>query len=1817
MGGIFPEAVNLKAFWSNIVSKKECIRELPDYFDFEGYYKKEDYYDPDPRARDKTYAKRAGYLPEVEFDPLEFGIPPTALESVSQTQLMALLVAKETLQDAGLLEEGRNSTLRSRTGVVLGVAGFGDTAFQLATRLDHPNWSRVLDHSGIPEPKVSEIVERLKALYIEWNEDSFPGFLSNVVAGRIANRFDLRGLNCTVDAACASSLGAIKMAASELFEGNCDAVLTGGVQVENDVMSFLCFSKTPALSFEGVCRPYDADSDGMLLGTGVGMMVLKRLEDAERDQDRIYAVIKGIGASSDGRSTSIYAPDTAGQLAALRNCYEKAGLSPGDIQLLEGHGTGTKAGDACEILTILEFFRGAAPRSIALGSIKSQIGHLRAAAGAASMIKVALALYHKILPPTLHILNPNPMLAAEDAPFDLSSEPRPWNCPEGKSLRRGAVSSFGFGGTNFHLLLEEYPGQDAVPSEKQDLKSPTQSVQIEPGARSGKKHLKVAINGFRYLNPTTRARRDRALHGEAALGSVHLPADDTSADVFNPSDSPQRKTMEKPEQNRKKFKPQQPNSRALEMNQTISDKLEWQERLDRLQSQFHENQAGYINLLSRYMEKQYALIEKIPSGPQLDKILDSFSTIIQLLDKNQQRYHDNHDRYLQHQLQLLNGHVLGSGAPKERFPTEPLPERSAAPSERQRIPLRPSPQDGPYDVNPYSSPGKASAAPESIVPPRSGSTDNGFLSISVEQIMDKLRDIVADQTGYPKDMLEMDMDLETDMGVDSIKRLEILAAMQEAFPDMPMEIEEVGELRTLREIAAFLERYLQDHSSDRTPRKELSPPADSPDPSAGLPGSETAARLDPADVSGMIERLRGLILEKSGFLPDMLTGETDLDAVGLDLVQWIDIIAIMEDEFPDIKVDLQEMERLNTLGEIERYLCGSPAAVTSRNTGASSPAAPVAAPPVAAVSISEVAKKPDHPTLEPSPPAMFPSPHQVVISTATFEAEDSAPPKKRGRSILKKKLNEPDRLLSIPAENHLWVVMDEGEEVGKNLAGEMCKSGAKAVLLAFPENLVHYRSETTGTGDRITLPGCDEKQCKSALAEIGEKYGPISGFVYIHPFQKSTPASIADLFQKEESMAARLAFWIAKHLRTSMDPKPDRDRLSFIAVSRMDGELGVSGRKPFTIFGGSLSGLIQSLGREWPEVFCRFLDIAPELSATDAAALILKELADPGIDLREVGYDSKGKRCTWEIVEGARDPGRPAFLPGTETVFLVSGGGRGITAECAVALAETFHSKFILVGRTSAPDPEEEPEWARDCLDEKSLKQKIMSQMRDQRQRTTPVEVDKVLRPILAGREIRRTMRRIQQNGGKAIYCPADITNSQELRRSLKEARSKFGEIDALIHGAGNLADKKIQDKTSKDFDRVFTCKVEGLAHLLECLDLDRLRSVLLFSSITSLWGNAGQTDYAMANALLDKFAQCCSVLLPEKMATAVHWGPWDHGMVTPTLKKIYEEKNIGLISCAAGSRMCVELFKGNVEPQTVLCEKFLVPPSPMQQELRSVQVQRTVLPQANPFLQDHCIDGHPVLPATCAVHWMIQTCEALLPGHVFRELRQFKVLKGIVFQQGGPKDYVVQVEPAANQPRKTMAVKILSRSDEKPVYHYSAEIDLCLHTTLEAMPVHEEMDLSRNGRPREEYYGGVPLFHGKSFQGVREVCNLSPRHITVYACLPPLDDSAQGQFKVSSWNPYVTDVQLQSILLWSREILKAGCLPSSIGRIEQFRPIEFGEEFYISTRIQSQTQYRLLVDMTVHDAEGRIHMRWADVQLTVSRRLHEQFRKNRAENEP
>jgi acyl transferase domain-containing protein/NAD(P)H-dependent flavin oxidoreductase YrpB (nitropropane dioxygenase family)/NAD(P)-dependent dehydrogenase (short-subunit alcohol dehydrogenase family) len=440
MSCLLPGATDIPTFWDNILNGVDTTSEVPaDRWDWRRYF------DENRAARDKVYSRWGGFLPEIPFDPLAYGIPPSTLKSIEPLQLLTLEVVRAALADAGLLDREFG---RQRAAVILGAGGgVADLGNHYAVRAALPE---ILE--GLPP----EVWDRLP----EWTEDSFPGLLLNVAAGRAANRFDLGGINMTVDAACASSLAAVYIASQELAEGRSDLVLAGGVDTVQNPFGYLCFSKTHALSPRGKSRVFDASADGIVISEGLAVVALKRLADAEHDGDRIYAVLRGVGGSSDGRGRSMTAPRPDGQMRALERAYQQAGYSPATVALFEAHGTGTAAGDIAEAETLRRVLEaaGAQRGSAAVGSVKSMIGHTKCAAGVTGVIKAALSLHRKVLPPTLNVERPNPKAGFGEGPLYVNTELRPWIAGAAEHPRRAGVSAFGFGGTNFHVTLEEYTG---------------------------------------------------------------------------------------------------------------------------------------------------------------------------------------------------------------------------------------------------------------------------------------------------------------------------------------------------------------------------------------------------------------------------------------------------------------------------------------------------------------------------------------------------------------------------------------------------------------------------------------------------------------------------------------------------------------------------------------------------------------------------------------------------------------------------------------------------------------------------------------------------------------------------------------------------------------------------------------------------------------------------------------------------------------------------------------------------------------------------------------------------------------------------------------------------------------------------------------------------------------------------------------------------------------------------------------------------------------------------------------------------------------
>ncbi|WP_407671415.1 SDR family NAD(P)-dependent oxidoreductase [Parafrankia elaeagni] len=452
MAGLFPHARDAREFWQNIVDARDCITDVP-----ASRWNIDDYYDADPTRPDHTYSRRGGFVPDVDFDPLEFGLPPNQLEVTSTLQTLSLVVARDLLRDAGAPSSAWYDA--ESTGVVLGVTGPVPLMHPLAARLTTPVLREVVRACGLTEDDAAAIATRYAEAFAPWEENSFPGLLANVTAGRVANRLGLGGMNSTVDAACAASLSAVRMAIAELVDGRADMMIAGGADTENSIFGYMCFSKTQALSKSDRISPFDEGADGTLIGEGIGMLALRRLADAERDGNRIYAVIRGLGSSSDGRSKSIYAPRAEGQERALRRAYADADCSPSSVELFEAHATGTAVGDRTELTALDGVLRAAAggqAHFAAIGSVKSQIGHTKGAAGTASLMKLALSLYQKTLPPTINVERPAGPLADDATPLYVNTRTRPWIRDPRRPVRRAAASAMGFGGTNFHVVLEEH-----------------------------------------------------------------------------------------------------------------------------------------------------------------------------------------------------------------------------------------------------------------------------------------------------------------------------------------------------------------------------------------------------------------------------------------------------------------------------------------------------------------------------------------------------------------------------------------------------------------------------------------------------------------------------------------------------------------------------------------------------------------------------------------------------------------------------------------------------------------------------------------------------------------------------------------------------------------------------------------------------------------------------------------------------------------------------------------------------------------------------------------------------------------------------------------------------------------------------------------------------------------------------------------------------------------------------------------------------------------------------------------------------------------
>ncbi len=1974
MGCLFPGSSDRAGFWARVVTKADAIRPVPPT-----HWSPADYHDPDPKAPDKVYNARGAFLEAIPFSPAEFGIPPNDLEATDASQLLGLVAARQAIEDSGYTVGGTGpkSIPRGRIGVILGVTGTLQLVIPLGARLGHPLWRKALREAGVDDATADDVVARIADGYVPWQENSFPGLLGNVVAGRIANRLDLGGTNCVVDAACASSLGAVHLAALELASGRADVVLTGGTDTFNDIFMFTCFSKTPALSPTGDARPFDADGDGTALGEGLGMVVLKRLDDARRHGDRIYAVLRGVGSSSDGKGGAIYAPRKEGQIEALRNAYRSAGISPDTVELVEAHGTGTRVGDATEISALAEVYAssGRSGQWCAVGSIKSQIGHTKAAAGAAGLLKAALALHHKVLPPTIKIKRPLTQLLPDAGPLYANVECRPW-MPTAGHPRRAALSAFGFGGSNFHAVLEESspdPSEVAwlgetitalsgaskddllrqldgerrpfrpdaewrlvMVGERRDearklLTSPPDPLALRAGGetppdpryaeRGGRMgvylghgpapgsiavlfpgqgaqapgmlrdvvcHFPAAFTAFRdaYLaferetgrrlvdlvypppawDAAGKARQEEALRAtdaaQPALGAVCLGAwrvlqsFGVEASLFAGHSYGELV--------------------ALAAAGRMGDADLWRLSLarGRLMAEASRDQAGAMLAVLAPEERIHAILSEaglsltlanknapeqtVLSGPAADIEKASAAFVAKgiravklpvaaafhspnvsaaetpfraalagvafrpggrvFANTTAAEYPDDLAGTLAGQLArpvewarqveamyaagartfiecgpgsrlcgLADAILAGKGAacrpidggvahllawlaarghPVALERWNPPKAESRRPSMTVQLTganvVRPRPARPPAAPKPERNGTKMTPRSDDAPKARADDAPPGAMTQREHRSADAPPAALTHPRPPGGDALAQALALTRESLAALQKMQEQASSLHRQFLD--------GQDATLRAVTQLVEqqqRLLTGQPMPALPAYTAPPPPAPPAPVYVAPPPVIRPRppepitpppAPPAVPVGQASRLpspppatpasggraQGVLLEviaeKTGYPADMLGMQMTLDAdLGIDSIKRVEILSALQERLPDAPtVKPEHLGTLHTLGDIADFLDQTSA------TGTHGPLTPGRSPGQSAgpVLLEVIAEKTGYPA-------------DMLGMQMTLDADLGIDSIKRVEILSALQERLPDAPTVKP--EHLGTLHTLGD-IADFLSGPRAVPDAGPTGPAAPErpdNLERFTLAAVPLGPRVpralTGPvwvGSDDIALSAALAARLRARGldvteapaaelahatspPLLGALIL----TSPPDLVADPYLRDALFAVQ-----------SAGPGLRAARGILLTVSRLDGVFGLAGRPWREPLDGALAGLAKTAGHEWPEITSRAIDLAPDF---DAAEALENELLHEGPS--EVGLSITGA-VTLERVPCPPSPG--GFVPlRPGDLVVLTGGARGVTAEAAVALARRFRPTLLIMGRSPEPGPE--PDWLAGLADEPAIKRELARRT----QGRTPREIGEEAKALLAAREVRQNLARLREAGARVLYRAIDIRETRASDLAIVSARQAHGPVRAIIHGAGVLADARLEDKTPAQFDAVWGTKVGGLYSLLASCDPDELRAVVLFSSSTARFGRTGQSDYAMANEALNKLAWKLDA--PTRRVVSINWGPWDGGMVTPGLKKLFASEGVGVIPPAAGAElMCDEMCRppGSAREVVVLArhtpEAPATPAGPLPAALPQA-FERAFALDDIPILRDHVLDGRPVLPFALMLEWLAHAAMVANPGFVFHGADGLRVLHG-VFLEGEPLTLRLGAAKATRRDGLFAApAEIRSTRGGREVLHARAEILLAntLPPAPEAAPAPE---LPPYPHSREEIYRRRLLFHGPglhafaSLDGMGEAGALA----TLKAAPPPSTWLRRPLRQHWITDPLALDGCFQLAILWSRQQRGAASLPVHMRRYRQYR---------------------------------------------------------------
>ncbi|MDT8441221.1 MAG: SDR family NAD(P)-dependent oxidoreductase, partial [Desulfuromonadales bacterium] len=964
--------------------------------------------------------------------------------------------------------------------------------------------------------------------------------------------------------------------------------------------------------------------------------------------------------------------------------------------------------------------------------------------------------------------------------------------------------------------------------------------------------------------------------------------------------------------------------------------------------------------------------------------------------------------------------------------------------------------------------------------------------------------VIAEKTGYPVEMLEPTMTLDADLGIDSIKRVEILSALQEQLPEAPpVKPEDLGVLQTIGQIV--------DHLA-----------------AASAPAAPPVTAPAPLESGRVAAVLLAVIAEKTGYPEEMLETGMTLDAdLGIDSIKRVEILSALQDQLPEAPpIKPEHLGTLQTIGQIVDFL-------TSVSGGAETP--------------SQTA------------PQDKPLPTGTGIER--LELRSLPLPVEANRLPLK-----------LAVHGRVWVTAD-GSPLTAALGTELNERGLVAETVDIRQ------------ADSLAVPD------------------DLAGLLILAPAGGSDSRFLAD------------AFRLLQRVEPALLAASRRGGAALATVTRLNGHFGLAAGGPVCDpLSGGLAGLSKTAGQEWSGVNCRAFDLAADLADDrDTARRLLDELLADGAV--ETGLTGDGLTTLELVASTVAD--EPDPLPvGYGDVVVVSGGGRGVTAATAVALARASHATLLLLGRS--PQPQAEPAWLDSLQSEAEIKKALL----DRAEATlTPKQLSARCQAIFAGREIRATLQQIKEAGGQPLYRCVDLRDGAAVADVLNDIRAEYGPIRALVHGAGVLADRLIKDKTPEQFASVYATKVDGLRNLLAAVDNDELRGLVLFSSSTGRYGRKGQVDYALANEVLNKVAWQQAALRPDCRVLALNWGPWDGGMVTPALKKVFADEGVPLIDLQAGADTLVRELAtppGGPVELVILGAPDQAAGAPAQQH-ENIYVTKAFdldLSVAScPFLAAHVIDGKAVLPMALMIEWLAHAAIHNNPGLRFHGFNDLRVLKGVTLDH----DQTHTLQAMTGKAFKSdgmhlVPVELSGSAGGRQFVHARAKIILAnkLPAGKPAMP---RADLAAYPHPLDAIYQPGRLFHGRQFQGIREVLGCAAAGIASLVRPAPTPAEWLSQPMRTSWlaDPLALDCSFQLMILWSFENCKAGSLPVSAGRYRQYRERfpDSGTEIRIAVGRHSDSRALAEIDF-VDPQSGELIARIEDYECVIDASLSAGFQRNR-----